>query len=243
MSCPLIEHFSPNRAGRTQPGRSAKRVALGDLSRYRAAFTLIELLVVVAIIAILSAVAVPNFLEAQLRSKVSRARSDLRTIALAIEAYAVDANAFPPGFGTAPIDGLLALTTPISYISNAYPFDPFRPPGLMPSKSAYAYELMNANNKVVEKGGGAYSVDPANPGAEPAKGTWWWVISRGPNNTFGFRPGEAEYDLRERCYSGTTHPAALMDTVYDPTNGTLSSGNLNRVGGSAGGVHSTILSQ
>ena len=38
-------------------------------------FTLIELLIVVAIIAILAAIAVPNFLEAQVRAKVSRVKS------------------------------------------------------------------------------------------------------------------------------------------------------------------------
>ena len=59
------------------------------------AFTLIELLIVVAIIAILAAIAVPNFLEAQTRSKVSRAKADMRSMATALEAYAVDNNVFP----------------------------------------------------------------------------------------------------------------------------------------------------
>jgi len=58
-------------------------------------FTLIELLIVVAIIAILAAIAVPNFLEAQVRSKISRVRNDLRSLATAIEAYRIDNNTYP----------------------------------------------------------------------------------------------------------------------------------------------------
>jgi prepilin-type N-terminal cleavage/methylation domain-containing protein len=52
--------------------------------RANKAYTLIELLIVVAIIAILAAIAVPNFLEAQVRSKVARVKADMRTLATAI---------------------------------------------------------------------------------------------------------------------------------------------------------------
>ena len=58
-------------------------------------FTLIELLIVVAIIAILAAIAVPNFLEAQTRAKISRVRADHRTIATGLEVYKVDTNKYP----------------------------------------------------------------------------------------------------------------------------------------------------
>jgi prepilin-type N-terminal cleavage/methylation domain-containing protein len=61
----------------------------------RKGFTLIELLIVVAIIAILAAIAVPNFLEAQIRSKVSRVRSDQRSMATALASYYVDNNGYP----------------------------------------------------------------------------------------------------------------------------------------------------
>lgn len=58
-------------------------------------FTLIELLVVVGIISILATIAIPNFLEANIRSKVSRMKSDMRTIAIAVETYRIDNNHCP----------------------------------------------------------------------------------------------------------------------------------------------------
>lgn len=107
-------------------------------------FTLIELLIVVAIIAILAAIAVPNFLEAQTRSKVSRTLSDMRTIRTGIELYGLDNNKYPetdkgigpsandvgtpvapPGvstiFSTVPLRGkrsILRITTPIAYLTS-----------------------------------------------------------------------------------------------------------------------------
>lgn len=61
----------------------------------RRAFTLVELLVVVAIIAIVAAVAPPNFLEAQTRANGSRIEADMRSAATALEAYRVDHDACP----------------------------------------------------------------------------------------------------------------------------------------------------
>jgi type II secretion system protein G len=98
----------------------------------RRAFTLIELLIVVAIIAILAAIAVPNFLEAQTRSKVSRVKADQRSIATAIEAYYVDNNRYPAAcafsgntnrvlFGGVPAG---SITTPIAYMTSI-PGDPW----------------------------------------------------------------------------------------------------------------------
>src|SRR5690606_10495857 len=94
-------------------------------------FTLIELLVVVAIIAILAAIAVPNFLEAQTRAKVSRAKTDMRTIATGLETFRIDNNRYPPDAEISVGGGPLAyfvrlrfLTTPIAYMT-AVPEDPF----------------------------------------------------------------------------------------------------------------------
>lgn len=122
------------------------------------AFTLIELLIVVAIIAILAAIAVPNFLEAQVRAKVSRTKADMRTTDLALNSYAVDNNAFPNchRFGIAMADGavpggarqagakadpvgtmiLERLSTPIAYVANVLSRDPFTVRGRFSSGTA-----------------------------------------------------------------------------------------------------------
>jgi len=93
----------------------------------RSAFTLIELLIVVAIIGILAAIAVPNFLNAQLRAKVSRAYSDMEAIAKALDMYFMDRNCFPTSnyVEQYPRRVLRRLTTPIAYLSS-FPQDPFR---------------------------------------------------------------------------------------------------------------------
>lgn len=102
------------------------------MEQRKSAFTLIELLIVVAIIGILAAIAVPNFLSARLRATIAQVRSEIRALATASELYRLDNNTYPNesehnvlqrGWGEA---GLKRLTTPIPFM-NELPDDPFFP--------------------------------------------------------------------------------------------------------------------
>lgn len=213
-------------------------------------FTLIELLIVVAIIAILAAIAVPNFLEAQVRSKVSRVRSDHRSLATAIETYYVDNNQYPAMtldytlstdralFATAPPNygrtfrarnatRLLTLTTPIAYVTSIFA-DPFAD-----TRGAAFRYFTDGRGWIL----GSYG-----PNVNQAVGgnlLWGNGTIAVPVDSDPSTPWRAGGDAGvESVYnSGVAQPSIVLLTgsdsqgsfTYDPTNGTVSAGDLWRV--------------
>lgn len=97
------------------------------VNRNKYGFTLIELLIVVAIIGILAAIAVPNFLNAQLKAKIAKVYAEERSVNDAYQMYFMDNNGWPPH-----LDGDTAqhrfVTTPIAYLSTSLT-DPFQVEG------------------------------------------------------------------------------------------------------------------
>ena len=205
-------------------------------------FTLIELLIVVAIIAILAAIAVPNFLEAQTRAKVSRCKNDLRTVTVALESYMVDANNFPyprlfPVLGTGAyfIGAIVELTTPIAYLTSVGMIDPFSPknywtwPGSN-DRLPYAY-----NNY----GGMNYDVYTAPFASGLPRKKAYYLGSFGPNRV----QDNANWAVNENYgtplkpeYFGAGQSASwAWNSVYDSTNGTVSPGDIFRFGGEVRG--------
>jgi type II secretion system protein G len=213
-------------------------------------FTLIELLIVVAIIAILAAIAVPNFLEAQTRAKVSRVKNDLRSLATAQEAYYVDWNSYTKydrGDATLPngdplYEGWKMLTTPVAYITSI-PFDPF-------GRSRTAPTTANSSPPMYELGTGAVGIGPSadQPSGQadrPMKipADTWEMCGNGPDHLDQTRGGAAGFPPHTYSWTEWNYPwvdlqanspamvAEALTLVYDPTNGTVSWGDILRFGG------------
>ncbi|MCD6384792.1 prepilin-type N-terminal cleavage/methylation domain-containing protein [Candidatus Sumerlaeota bacterium] len=218
-------------------------------SNNRTALTLIELLLVLSIIAILSAVAFYNLMESGTRAKVSIAKNNLRVVAGALEAFCADHNAYPCSQPTVPADpfGILAseqlwqLTTPIAYCTRQAFHDPFGPlrahnlrslilsphTSSQPDPDLPIPKVVNPEQSIFYYYYPYFAGLVHNPNLSCEATA---LISIGPDLSDSFA---VYYPFEDEMppLAGALGYHKSVDTIYDPTNGTVSPGDIARFTG------------
>ena len=180
------------------------------------AFTLIELLIVVAIIGVLAAIAIPNFLLAQIKSQIARVEGDIKALSTAMEVYRLDNNDYPNSTTAAVFQSLTRmeeLVSPVPYM-NTIPVDPFNKYGIEGhlSPKEYIYHNDTASdwprNVFIDLRNFHYGRGKLTPN--------WIIISHGPDHT------TQDFDR------GGAIPWGALP--YNASNGVASRGDIYRYG-------------
>lgn len=185
-------------------------------------FTLVELLIVTAIIALLAAIAVPNFMQASIRSRHARAMNEMRVLHTGLDAYAVDYNRYPPTRGTfnpSYAERLKGLTTPVAYLS-ALPRDPF-PRTVLTQWNGQMNSADPADMFAYNTGAAAFAMGVNDPAS--LINMRWSLTSGGPDGGIHW----PYYAFADRYVDDNSYIA----WIYDPSNGTVSGGDIFRRGG------------
>lgn len=201
------------------------------MKKTNAAFTLIELLVVIAILLILIGIALPNYMESMVRSRVTKARSELRLLDQMLMAYRLTHNRLPDPLpsdmeATNLAARLRPLTTPVKLLASI-PQDPF---GHSWNNGAGWIRFDH------QPGGQGYCygrADKAGPrGTLNLGDTHFMLTSAGPDAQFNqihYYPPSVEVGGTVVCpVCDAATAGALRITIYTPTNGVSSRGDIYR---------------
>jgi len=192
---------------------------------------------------------VANFREARIRGLVSRVRTDMRALAVAIEAYYVDNDTYPAfAVGAKSVNGALGKSYPASALPS------FRlPEALAPDEAAILRRTVRFATLTTPIGYlPSYPLDPFTSGGKAVFVYWtvipgspdtqalygknskvggvgWMLVSPGPDGDYEMAGEWDAYDPTrpqpsQRLLSGTNKKGHAF--TYDPTNGILSHGDI-----------------
>ncbi len=224
MERPLLVMLSPS-----SPSRRSFPPAGGEGLTHQG-FTLIELLIVIAVILILIAIALPNMIEARMRSQVVHAYAEMVTLTQAEDAHFLDHRTFTQDIIDPGDDIGNSLTTPIRYLKEV-PLDPFGKYTNQGTKTIQMYRIGSGNVAINRP---KFPLDGCRPRVDkgctsqserfPAICDSLMVLSKGPDD----RDSGGSIQLYPHPLGGAI---GTVYRVYSPTNGTYSEGDMYRLTG------------
>jgi len=205
-------------------------------------YALVELLIVIAIIIVVTAIAVPNVISANIKAKVKGIKSEMGSIAIALEDYRVDEGDYPIEPGSSGYDviakkdkafdrhsraiGLGKLVFPKGASDPVYlyriPGDPFNDRGEEEWNGT-----SGAHNNHYCYFTGEWDPDTKTRIDSNTKAEYWALVSYGPDK-------DQDIDSYTKAWNAVDSNAPDHNTyknlVYNPDNGITSSGDIVIIG-------------